>query len=217
MFYFDANAAPPSVTEHGPDAEEPEAAAAESSGSDHLGDDDDDDEAPETQPISLPSRTRSKAAWTDPDDTALSISLASNTRLRKLRDASIDDVVRGHEYERRLRRQYEKINPTPEWALNARKRTKRKRRRTEEGEEGDSEDSEATHDLFTSTSGILASSGTAKHKIIQPEKLEIERLRDANQAARSEGEVKVVQFHPSPQIPVLLTAGLDRRVRLFNV
>ncbi|KAI6096576.1 WD40 repeat-like protein [Pisolithus croceorrhizus] len=47
--------------------------------------------------------------------------------------------------------------------------------------------------------------------------ISVDRLRDANQAAPAEGEIKSVQFHPSPQIPVLLTASTDRRLRLFHV
>ena len=40
---------------------------------------------------------------------------------QKLREASsdADDAVGGREYERRLRGQYEKINPTPRWASAA--------------------------------------------------------------------------------------------------
>ena len=47
--------------------------------------------------------------------------------------------------------------------------------------------------------------------------LAVERLRDANQTARSEGNICALEFHPSPRVPVLMTASADRRVRLFNV
>lgn len=159
-------------------------------------------------------------AWTDPDDTTLQVSLASDTRLRKLRDAPSDDAVGGRDYERRLRRQYERINPTPTWATNARnklhpKKSKRRRSTASSGSDvDDQEEDEAVPDLWSSTGGILdnARSGT-----LQQGTLSVERLRDANQAAQSEGEIKTVQFHPSPQVPVLMTASADRRVRLFNV
>jgi U3 small nucleolar RNA-associated protein 18 len=166
--------------------------------------------APPTQP------TRTRAAWADPDDTTLNVSLAASNRLRKLRDAPSEDIVGGREYERRLRRQYEKINPTPDWAVTARKKTRPKRPRSSSGSEGsdESDHGDSVQELFKSTNGI-----TRVHKkgTLPQGTLAIERLRDANQAAASEGEVKVVRFHPSPQVPVLLTAGADRRARLFNV
>ncbi|TFY60987.1 hypothetical protein EVG20_g7224 [Dentipellis fragilis] len=154
-----------------------------------------------------PTKNRKPPAWVDLDDANLEVSLATNTRLRKLRDAPAEDVVNGREYERRLRRQFEKINPTPEWAAAARKKAKRQR-------EGSDEEEEGIESLLASTKGI-ASSG--KKRVLQSGTLAIERLRDANQAAKADGEIKVVQFHPSPNVPVLLTASADRRIRLFNI
>jgi U3 small nucleolar RNA-associated protein 18 len=179
-----------------------------------------DDEAELPQPTELkPASSRKAPAWTDPDDTTLKVSLASDKRLRKLRDAPSDDTVGGREYERRLRRQFEKINPTPNWALAARQKihpakSKRRRSSNSSGSEVD-EDDGLIHDILSSTAGILST--TKKGTLLPKELLAIERLRDANQSAKSEGEIKVVRFHPSPQIPVLLTAGVDRRLRLFNV
>jgi len=162
-------------------------------------------------------KSRKAPAWTDPDDASLEISLASSARLRKLRDAPEEDAVKGPEYERRLRRQFAKMNPTPEWATAAR----RKRRRTEV----DADDAHADADvnaptlddldsLVTSSGGIL---GRKRRTRLDPGVLAIERLRDANQAAQAEGEVTAAQFHPSPQLSMLLVASSDRRIRLFNV
>lgn len=167
----------------------------------------------------IPPNGRKAPAWTDPDDTTLQVSLASDNRLRKLRDAPSEDSVGGREYERRLRRQYEKINPTPTWADKFRKRlhpTRAKRRRSSSsGSEVEDQDEDSVHDLFNSTTGILGT--LIRSRTLPKGTLAIERLRDANQAAQSEGEVKTVRFHPSPQVPVLMTASADRRVRLFNV
>ncbi|KAG9124868.1 hypothetical protein FRC07_009931, partial [Ceratobasidium sp. 392] len=52
---------------------------------------------------------------------------------------------------------------------------------------------------------------------LPPTELAVTRLRDANQAARSDGPVTAVEFHPSARVPVLMVAGADKRVRLFNV
>ena len=152
-------------------------------------------------------------AWTDPDDVNVQVSLASNNRLRKLRDAPSDDTVGGREYERRLRRQFERINPTPGWASNARKKSGRAKRRRP-SVSGSESGEDLVPELLASTGGIL---GTTKSRPIPPNILSIERLRDANQAAPAEGEMKTVAFHPSPHIPVLLTASADRRLRLFHV
>src|SRR6266851_2491341 len=118
---------------------------------------------------------RKAPAWVDPDDASLEISLASSARLRKLRDAPEDDAVKGPEYERRLRRQFVKMNPTPEWATAAR----RKRRRTG----GDDADAEAADvnvvptpdldSLVTSSGGIL---GRKRRAHLDPGVLAIERL-----------------------------------------
>lgn len=141
-------------------------------------------------------------------------------RRRKLRDAVAEDTVGGRDYERRLRRQYEKINPTPEWATKARKRvqdTTGKRRRSSTDSEPDAEeaeDSSALDSLLSGTGSVLAG---RRAKILAHGSLSIERLRDANLSAKADGEIKVVQFHPSPQVPVLFTTSADRRLRLFTV
>lgn len=168
------------------------------------------------EPVASSSKARRAPAWEDPDDTNLTVSLTQNTRLRKLRDAPSDDVVGGREYERRLRRQFENINPTPDWATKARSKlnpSKQKRRRASVSSDEGSEKDERLSELLADTGGILG----PRLKKLAPGTLSIERLRDANLAAPSEGAVNAVQFHPSSQIPVLLTASKDRRLRLFNV
>ena len=167
-------------------------------------------------PTSHNPKSRKPPAWTDPDDATLEVSLASSARLRKLRDAPEEDSVKGPEYERRLRRQFVKMNPTPEWATAARRKRRRK--------EGSDADADAAADaevstpdldtLLTSSGGILGRKSRAR---LDPGVLAIERLRDANQAAQAEGEVTTLQFHPSPQVSMLLVASSDRRIRLFNV
>ena len=160
-------------------------------------------------------KSRKAPAWTDSDDASLEISLASSARLRKLRDAPEEDAVKGPEYERRLRRQFVKMNPTPEWATAA-AAARRKRRRTEV--DADADVNVPTLDgldaLVTSSGGIL---GRKRRARLDPGVLAIERLRDANQAAQAEGEVTAAQFHPSSQLSMLLVASSDRRIRLFNV
>ena len=51
------------------------------------------------------AKGKKTSAWVDPDDAKLKVSLASDNRLRKLRDAPDEDVITGKDYELRLRRQ----------------------------------------------------------------------------------------------------------------
>ena len=76
------------------------------------------------------------------------------------------------------------------------------------------EDEDRVEKLLQSTAGILSQ---RKSKVLEKGSIDIVRLRDANQIARTDGDVEATQFHPSPTVSVLLTAGADRRLRLFNV
>lgn len=163
-----------------------------------------------------------RAAWVDPDDEPLTISLAnSNPRARKLRDAPDEDVISGKEYESRLRRQFERINPEPLWATKARKVVRQRRKKDALSGEESQEEEEDVHDLVNTTAGILTKGKrrTSARVVLPPEQLSVERLRDANQSVQQTNceKVKVVTFHPSEQVPVLCVATTDRRIRLFNV
>ena len=50
-------------------------------------------------------RGHEPAAWEDSDDERLTVSLAGDARLRKLRVSAAEDLVDGREYTKRLRRQ----------------------------------------------------------------------------------------------------------------
>lgn len=173
-----------------------------------------------------PTRKAKKTAWVDPDDATLSVSLSDAPRLRKLRDNNAEDVVGGSQYEAKLRRAFEKLNPAPTWATAARKKVRlaagepRKRQRSDAGSAADDVDSvedDADVDvsaLLTRTDGILRE---GRGKMLEKGVLSIERLRDGNISAQAEGEIKALAFHPLPRVPVLMTASSDRRVRLFKV
>lgn len=201
------------VGEH---ADEPEQHEAEAILSDEDGDEDSNDEETPVERIASTSKgAQSKApAWVDPDDATLEVSLTSNKRLRKIRDAPSEDAIGGREYERRLRRQFERINPTPEWAKKARSKLHPSTKRTaSESSDEDEPMDEDLPDILASTDGIMGH----RRKTLQQGTLSIERLRDANISAPAEGAIKAVQFHPSTATPLLLTASDDRRLRFFNV
>lgn len=133
-------------------------------------------------------------AWEDSDDERLAVSLASVPQLRKLRETEEDDMVNGKEYVRRLRRQYQRLYPTPEWATHATDKSKRKRRRTMEG--GESEESASDMDMgeddlstqplarLLKDADILSKSSRnpAKRRKLQPGTLDIQRLKDVSNA-----------------------------------
>ncbi|ELU43355.1 CGI-48 family protein [Rhizoctonia solani AG-1 IA] len=153
--------------------------------------------------------SRKKAAWVDPDDIQLDISIASDRRLRKLRDSTVEDTISGKEYESRLRR-FEKVNPVPEWAATRPKRSRRLSQASVSGSDSDEEP------VVEPTTGLVHVADAPTDALPQTE-LAITRLRDANQAARTDGPVTKIQFHPSSRVPVLMVAGADKRVRLFNL
>lgn len=58
-----------------------------------------------SQTAGASSSTKKGPAWIDPSDGNVSVSLASDKRLRKLRDGPEDDVISGRQYETKLRQQ----------------------------------------------------------------------------------------------------------------
>ncbi|KAL0572276.1 U3 snoRNP protein [Marasmius crinis-equi] len=168
------------------------------------------------------SRKSKASAWIDPSDPT-TVSLSSK-RLRKLRDAPHEEELHGREYESRLRRQFERINPEPTWAAQARKSKAKERRQAwddedeaEGREDEDEDDSTDIQHLLASTSGVLRSQKSKR--LLQAGTIDIARLRDANQDAQEAacGDIKSLAFHPSPTIPVLAVGSKDRRVRLYTI
>ncbi|KAK7056381.1 U3 snoRNP protein [Paramarasmius palmivorus] len=169
------------------------------------------------------SQRKSKtSAWADPSDPT-TVSL-SHKRLRKLRDAPHEEELQGREYESRLRRQFERINPVPEWASQARNKIKSKEKKKtawaddeNDEAEADAEDETDVQHLLSSSSGVLRFKKSKR--VLQAGTIDIARLRDANQDAQQAacGDIKSLAFHPSPMVPVLAVGSKDRRVRLYNV
>ncbi|BGP34186.1 U3 snoRNP protein [Rhodotorula toruloides] len=200
-----------------------------------------EDSEEEDRQVSAPKpamRTRNlrQAAWFDPADEELQISLQGEKRLRKLRDAAAEDVVSGLEYESRLRRQFEKLHPPPQWAVEARRKVLRRRAaQAQHGgnaallldsdvsdvsdasdEEGDSADEkDEADDLFRKATVGGKGGKKVKGGRLEPGEIDIERVRDANQHEQKSGAVVEVGFHPRAQ--VLFSATSDRRLRLFQI
>lgn len=149
-------------------------------------------------------------AWQDSDDEMLTISLANRGLLRKLRDTESEDLISGKEYSARLRRQFERIYPVPEWAAASGGSDRRRRKRVGlDGSSSDEEmggveeggDEEAVRSA-PSLEEILRSTTTNwTRKVpgrLRPEKLTIVRLADGNRIGGS----LVYTYIPPSHLPL---------------
>ncbi|TYJ38302.1 hypothetical protein E1A91_A05G434700v1 [Gossypium mustelinum] len=159
-----------------------------------------------------------KAVWVDEEEERTVINIAKVNRLRKLRKEEDESVISGLEYVSRLRAQHAKLNPGTEWAkLDS-------GLRNDHGYDDESSDEEK---------GVVAASGYGNGEVVDdilrtnedlvvksrvkllPGLLEYSRLVDANAEEPSNGPINSVQFHRNAQL--LLAAGLDRRIRFFQI
>ncbi|CAM9654572.1 U3 small nucleolar RNA-associated protein 18 homolog [Lampetra fluviatilis] len=110
--------------------------------------------------------------------------------------------------QQRLKSEFEKaMGGVPDWADLSRIKKKRQAKHDsdDEQEEDDGED-----DLLTRTGNYLTSSESLPKGILR-----MKNCIAANQQRTSDGRLTSVQFHPSAA--VILTAGLDRSLSLFQV
>ncbi|KAJ1732183.1 U3 snoRNP protein [Coemansia biformis] len=144
------------------------------------------------------------AAWTDDDMENATVELKKKSRTRKLRVEEEEDEVAGDVYEQRLRQQFEKINPAPQWAAEAEAAAA-----AAAATAGDVQ--RVGHDLLQTSASLVSRT----HALLPATTLAITRVRNANHAAESQSVVQNIQFHPTAA--VLLTAGFDKTLRLFEV
>ncbi|KAI9846943.1 MAG: hypothetical protein M1838_001079 [Thelocarpon superellum] len=131
-------------------------------------------------------------AWEDSDDERLTVSLANNPRLRKLRINGREDLITGKEYIRRLRRHQDEMDVDSEEQLSARPLAK----------------------LLQNGMDLTKSSANgAKSSRLRPEILDIQRTKDIPGSQPS--AIESLQFHP--QYPVLLSSGPASTIFLHHV
>ena len=165
--------------------------------------DDDDSEANEEE--------ESAPAWEDRDDAKTAL-VDGNSRLKKLRRTRDEkDALSSHELEQRLRQRYETSSQSTartDWA------TKSKKQKTVEDEDEEDTD-DAALSLFSTSKSLLASSRNQ----LPPNVLDIVRCPDANLVDPNKAVVRCIDFHPGsePDQPLMLTAGLDKTLRFFQV
>lgn len=162
-------------------------------------------------------------AWNDSDDEKLAVSLAGVTRLRKLRISEAEDIVSGAEYSRRLRQQFLRLNPSPEWAKASEGRPTKRRRRSSaansdssmaSGSESEDDDVEAQPlEKFLRNVNKLAGYGSAQKSKLRPEVLDIQRTREIPDQHKA--PVACLSFHP--EYPVLLSASTASILYLHHI
>jgi U3 small nucleolar RNA-associated protein 18 len=182
--------------------------------------DEDEDEAT--------SYDKRNAAWDDSDDDRVLVSLANAPRLRKLRRTEAEDVVSGEEYTRRLRKQFQVLNPPPEWAQFAVQQASVKKRRLsndalsdEDASEGEMDEDGATpsvaplSDLLQGADSLVRSSapGPNKRRKLRPEVLDIQRQPDLPNIQPS--AITSISVHPT--LPLLLTSGPSSTLYLHHL
>jgi len=174
-------------------------------------------------------------AWVDSDDERLTISLASHTRLRKLRHHEGEDMIDGKEYSRRLRQQYERLHPVPDWAQPMQHRRKRRRlSRSSDmsGSDADADMSDASYSsdvensisaqplasLLQSTALLSQpqSASERAHRSLRPGTIDIQRLRDIGTTQHS--AIHALAFHPTlTSPPLLLSSGPAGLISLHHI
>lgn len=156
------------------------------------------------------------------------ISLASVPRLRKLRTTEAEDVVNGKEYSRRLRKQFELLNPPPAWAQHALDRFATKRRRLSADRDSQVEDSQDEMDLDDELPSVApltkllqdaeslvrqSGTGTGKKRKLRPEVISIQKLKDVPGIQPS--AITSLSFHS--KLPLLLSSGPSSTLYLHHI
>lgn len=164
----------------------------------------------------------SEIAWEDSDDERLNISLLSSDKMKKLRKVETDSTINGKSYITRLRSQFEKIYPKPEWVSKLQEEENDMEDEDSDAEaidkdeedvtEASNNDNNAVLKLLSSTQQFII---TKQLKLISPNKISITRLKDANHSKLSKAAIQSLSFHHSH--PLLLTGGFDRTLRIYHI
>ncbi|KAI4252597.1 MAG: hypothetical protein LQ352_004199 [Teloschistes flavicans] len=180
-----------------------------------------------SKPESQASKDNAGAAWYDSDDERIVVSLQTNPRLRKLRVYEDEDLVNGVEYTKRLRRQFEHLNPVPGWAVQSSHEVnieKSQRGRSTmpqllvQGSKSDDELSVDSDDLSSAplarflqqpSAFIQQQQSTSKSgkRKLRSEVIDIQRTKDS--------AVTSLEFHPYHAI--LLSSGPASTISLHHV
>ncbi|XP_005016103.3 U3 small nucleolar RNA-associated protein 18 homolog [Anas platyrhynchos] len=142
-------------------------------------------------------------AWVDEDDEAEEKIDMTHRYRRDLMKSDAEKILTKKKLKIRLEEQFQRaMGGVPAWA-DREYRKKSKRTRSDSGSDDDD-------DLLCRTGNFITTSESLPRGI-----LEMKSCLPANQERLAEGKLSTVQFHPSAQ--VVMTAGRDRSVSLFQV
>ncbi|XP_023812945.1 U3 small nucleolar RNA-associated protein 18 homolog isoform X2 [Oryzias latipes] len=145
-----------------------------------------------------PRRPRAPA-WVDEDDERVGEVDMTHRYRRNLVRGGAESTMTTERLQQRMREEFQKsMGGTPSWAESSHRR----RTAPEEEEEDD--------DLLRKTGNFVGSSESLPSGI-----LKMKKCLHANSARPSEDRLTTVQFHPTAQ--VVMTAGLDQSISLFQV
>ncbi|XP_028268122.1 U3 small nucleolar RNA-associated protein 18 homolog [Parambassis ranga] len=151
-----------------------------------------------------------KAAWVDEDDELEEAVDMKHRYRRHLIKGQSESTMSKQKLQQRMREQFQRsMGGTPSWAESSLQKKKRKKRAAGDDDVDDDEDEEED-DLLRRTGNFVASSDSLPSGI-----LGMKKCLHANSARPSEDRLTTVQFHPSAQ--VVMTAGLDQSISLFQV
>lgn len=145
-------------------------------------------------------KNKPQAAWEDEDDTEVRVKVSKKDRNRAYFKTAEDIEVTGRKYTQALKHKFEEVSGNPSWA---------KLRWEKSDSDQDTSDGEESS-LLQSTGDYLDKSVVLAKGLIQ-----MKKCTDANVDSPSAGKLRSVEFHPTAQ--VLLTGGMDRTLRLFQV
>lgn len=174
---------------------------------------DDENEQASGSDYSNESEENESDAWVDSDDDRLQITVTENNRSKKLRKSHVESQINGREYLQRLRSQFEKIYPKPNWIEDE---DDSELDNDSENESGDYDnvidgDINALTKILERTYNYT----TANSKLLPPQTLDITRLKDANASHPSHSAIQSLSFHSTK--PILLTGGYDRTLRIYHI
>ncbi|XP_050960210.1 U3 small nucleolar RNA-associated protein 18 homolog isoform X2 [Labeo rohita] len=143
------------------------------------------------------------AAWEDEDD-ELDEEIDMTHRFRRdFKKSETENKMTKQRLQQRLKEQFQKaMGGTPSWAEATTKKRQKK------GHEAEDEDE--SEELLRRTGNFVGSSESLPKGIIK-----IKKCLNANNECPGSDQLTSVQFHPSAQI--VMTAGLDHSISLFQV
>lgn len=160
------------------------------------------------------STVPTQGAWDDQHDASTDVNVAKRARVRKLRAEESDVKLDGVTYLQRTRTHHKRVNQRTTWAELSNAGSPRNDNGTNTGA---AKPSGGLGGLLQEGVALIREdggvSGTAR--LLPQGKVEATRLRDANASEPSSAVIRSVQFHSNGSL--LLTAGLDKTLRLFDV